>query len=108
MGSVAPGVVESVRRYVAELRALGVEPTRVVLFGSQANGLAGAWSDIDILVVSPAFATIPPPDRPWLLARANWHVRAPIQVLAATPEQVASAGPCSFLREVLRTGVDVG
>jgi predicted nucleotidyltransferase len=107
MGAIAAEVRDVIGKYVGELRALGVHPVRVVLFGSHARGAAGPWSDIDLLVVSPAFARIPAPDRPWILGRANRRLLSPIQALWATPEQVASAGPCSFLREVVRTGVDI-
>ena len=30
------------------------EPSRVVLFGSQASGTANEWSDVDPLIVMPA------------------------------------------------------
>jgi len=57
--------------------------------------------------VSPDFERIPPPEHPRLLARANWDLFAPIQALWATPGALDAASPASFLREVLRTGVDV-
>ena len=107
MEPIKPDVRDVIARYVANLRALGVCPTRVLLFGSHARGTAGPYSDIDLLVVSPDFDRIPPPEHPKLLAKANWDLFAPIQTLWTTPAALEAASPASFLREVVRTGVDV-
>lgn len=50
-----PAVLTSVLAYVSAVKAHGVVVERVVVFGSQATGRAHAWSDIDLLVVSPQF-----------------------------------------------------
>jgi predicted nucleotidyltransferase len=44
-----------VRKYLSNLRAKGLPITCGVVFGSQAQGNADKWSDIDLLVVSPRF-----------------------------------------------------
>jgi predicted nucleotidyltransferase len=44
-----------VERYIGLLADRGLEVRFGVLFGSQATGHAGAFSDIDLLVVSPLF-----------------------------------------------------
>jgi len=48
-------VLDSVRRYLRRLRETGITVSFGVIFGSQATGMADEWSDIDVLVVSPAF-----------------------------------------------------
>lgn len=48
-------VLESVTEYLRTLKAHGIEVERAVVFGSQANGHAHEWSDIDLIVVSPMF-----------------------------------------------------
>lgn len=48
-------VLTSVTEYVRALKAIGIEVECAVVFGSQVNGHAHAWSDIDLLVVSPMF-----------------------------------------------------
>ena len=48
-------VLNAVREYVAALKLQGIDVERVVVFGSQANGHAHEWSDIDLIVVSPMF-----------------------------------------------------
>lgn len=50
-----PEVLKLVKRYVAELESRGIPVSRVVLYGSEARGTAGEWSDIDLVVISPVF-----------------------------------------------------
>jgi Nucleotidyltransferase domain len=50
-------VVESVQKYLGALVAVGLPVRFAVVFGSRAAGQAHAWSDIDLLVVSPRFDT---------------------------------------------------
>lgn len=64
-------VVASVGRYLSALRERGIPVTFGVVFGSQATGKAHAWSDIDVLVVSPRFdhtITVKDVDALWVLA----------------------------------------
>ena len=48
-------VIESVRSYLGALPALGIHSRRAVLFGSYAQGCAGEYSDIDLVVIAPEF-----------------------------------------------------
>ena len=52
---VDTGVIESTRQYLRDLSDKGLPVCFAVLFGSQARGEAGKWSDIDVVVVSPRF-----------------------------------------------------
>lgn len=52
---VEKSVTLTVRRYLHNLRQQGIPVAFGVVFGSQARGEAGIWSDIDLLVVSPHF-----------------------------------------------------
>ncbi len=52
---VEPAIVETVRRYLASLPALGIRASRGVLFGSFVRGEAGPHSDIDLVVIAPEF-----------------------------------------------------
>jgi predicted nucleotidyltransferase len=47
--------VNAVRNYLRALQEHGLAVRFGVVFGSQATGKAGKWSDIDLLVVSPRF-----------------------------------------------------
>jgi uncharacterized protein len=44
-----------IQKYVERLEATGIPVSFVVMFGSQAKGTAGRWSDIDLVIVSPRF-----------------------------------------------------
>ena len=52
---VDPAVITSVRKYVAQLTALGIHPEKIVVFGSFATGKADEFSDIDLIVIAPEF-----------------------------------------------------
>ncbi len=48
-------VVNAVQIYLRRLQQRGLPITFGVVFGSQATGKVHQWSDIDLIVVSPAF-----------------------------------------------------
>jgi hypothetical protein len=52
---VEESTVLTVRKYPNSLRQQGIPVALGVVYGSQARGEAGSWSDIDLLVVSPQF-----------------------------------------------------
>ena len=52
---VDESIVTNVRRYLRSVQDHGLAVRFGVVFGSQAAGQAGRWSDIDLLVVSPRF-----------------------------------------------------
>ena len=48
-------VENSIRAYLHRLLEDGIDVRFGILFGSHANGRAGDWSDIDLVIVSPRF-----------------------------------------------------
>jgi uncharacterized protein len=52
---VTRSIIEVVHRYLEELEMQGLPVTQAVLFGSHVKGTSHAWSDIDLIVVSPRF-----------------------------------------------------
>jgi len=52
---VEDAVIESIKRYLAALPALGIHAHRAVLFGSYVHGQADEYSDIDLVVIAPEF-----------------------------------------------------
>ena len=69
---VDESIVLIVRQYLNNLRNQGLPITYGVIFGSQAEGKADRWSDIDLLVISPRF------DQPQKRSDINvlWRVAA--------------------------------
>jgi predicted nucleotidyltransferase len=84
---VDAGVIGTVRRYLSALREQGVPVRFGVVYGSQATGRAGEWSDIDLLVVSPRY------DQPFthkdamLLWRVAVHIDSRIEPLPCGEKQ---------------------
>ena len=52
---VDEAIAGTVRRYLQELGKKGIAAQFAVVFGSQVSGRSDAFSDIDLLVVSPRF-----------------------------------------------------
>ncbi len=52
---VEEAVIESVKRYLASLPALGIHARRAFLFGSYVQGRVDEYSDIDLVVIAPEF-----------------------------------------------------
>lgn len=50
-------VIEKVKRFLLLLESNGISVSKAYLFGSYTTGLASPHSDIDVMVVSPAFDT---------------------------------------------------
>ncbi len=94
---------ETADQFVKELKKSGVKPEKILLFGSHAKGTADEWSDIDLVVISEDFNTIPPLERLELLSRAAWPVQASIEALGYTPQEIAEKGPDSIIWEEIQT-----
>ncbi len=52
---VDQSVIDSIKKYFAELEKLGIHAEKAVLFGSYAKGKADELSDIDLIVIAPEF-----------------------------------------------------
>lgn len=52
MAETTPELKQIVKRYRTQLQKMGIRPTRVLLYGSQAPGTAHEGSDIDLIVIS--------------------------------------------------------
>lgn len=84
----ASDILSAIRRLRAKLQPT-IPLDHMVLFGSRARGDARPWSDVDILVVSPAFKGKPAGHRaaPFYL---GWDIDIPVEFLCYTPEEFAA------------------
>jgi hypothetical protein len=100
-----PGYVKAVKAYLAALERHGVTAERAYLFGSRGKGDARPDSDIDLIVVSPAFTGMPQWKRWEVLGDALSEVFEPIDVLAYSPEEFDARKDreASFLGHILKT-----
>jgi len=107
MDSPSNSVADQIERFIAGLsRALKVE--RVILFGSQAYGRPHKWSDIDIAVISSAFAGLGRVARLEWLERVAWEAEThAVEPVGFTCEEYAEASDLSLLGEVRERGIVV-
>jgi len=94
-----------IKRYITELKRLGVEVSQVILFGSYAKGRPKEHSDIDLAVVSPTFCKLDIFERQLILSKAHHKFGEPIEPVGLTPEQFRENK--GFIREIINTGIIV-
>ena len=92
-------------RYIKELRGLGVDISKIILYGSYAKGTPKEYSDIDIAVVSPTFQKLDIFERQLLLSKAHHKFGEPIEPIGLTPKQFRDKK--GFTKEILETGIVV-
>jgi len=91
-----------IARYVTSLEMLGIEVSRIILYGSYAKGRAKEYSDIDIAVVSPAFEKMNIFERQEILSKAHHNFGEPIEPIGLTPDQLNERH--GFAKEVIDHG----
>jgi hypothetical protein len=94
-----------ITEFLLHLDDRGCELEQVILYGSQADGTAHPWSDIDIVVVSEYFANMPTYLRKSFLAETAIEAKTySIQALAFVPSEWRSSELAPFPRLVRRIG----
>ena len=107
MDSRSTLVADQIEHFIARLnRELDV--AQVILFGSYAYGRPHEWSDVDIAVISPAFAALGRVARLEWLERIAWEAEAhAVEPVGLTPEEYVQASDLSLLGEVREKGIVV-
>lgn len=86
-------------------KAIPIE--RVIVFGSRARGTSGPMSDVDLLVVSPAFDGKTVVERAAPLYRA-WDSDMPVDFLCYSPRELAEAmRRVTMARIAVEEGIEV-
>jgi predicted nucleotidyltransferase len=88
--------IKAVQRFGEALSDLGVTAQKLILFGSFAQGTQQEGSDIDVVVISDAFAGMAHWDRIDLLSKAICKIWEPIEATAYTPEEWAAGNTTIF------------
>lgn len=102
MYSPRPEIKKIIADFKKALAKQGIKTERLILFGSQARGTAGEYSDIDLVIISSDFKDLNFMQRCELLGRAIAEIMEPIEPLAYTPEEFdLQKQKASFLHEVL-------
>jgi predicted nucleotidyltransferase len=100
--------MSELRRFRQRLEEALGRVDHVILFGSRARNTSHEWSDVDLLVVSPAFEGKLHLDRAARVRRL-WHAHVPVDLLCYTPDEFESLrGQVSIVRVALEEGAEVG
>jgi len=102
MAQTTPELQQIVKRYRLELHKMGIRPTRVLLYGSQATGMAREGSDIDLIVISGDWSKYNQRQRLELLGIAAARILEPIQAQGFTPSEIRQKQLMPFWEQVLK------
>ena len=102
MAEITVSVADSLQRFIDLLRRRLPQVEAVYLYGSQSQGAATEWSDIDVAVVSPAFMPDLFQERVMLLRLAA-QVDDRIEPTPFRPQDFISSDP--LVSQICRTGV---
>ncbi len=78
---------------------------KVILFGSYARGQATDYSDIDVIVLSNKFSSIPQEKRLDALYPLTAKLYPDVHPFGYTPKEFANAKKTSTLFEIQKTGI---
>jgi predicted nucleotidyltransferase len=102
MAETAPELKRIVKRYRLQLQKMGIRPTRVLLYGSQAIGTAQEGSDIDLIVISGDWEKYNQRQRLELLGVAAARILEPIQAQGFTPNEIKQKQITPFWEQVMK------
>jgi uncharacterized protein len=103
--NTTPEIKEHIDAYIAEIKK-DIPVDAVYMFGSHARGSAGPSSDIDLAIVSPAFAEDRHESGKWLF-RKLWNVSYKnFDLVPYSPESFKN-GFSPLLDQIRKTGVRV-
>lgn len=104
MAETKPYIVELVNKLIIEAKKFNINILKVFLFGSQANGTAHDWSDIDLAVVSDDFQGMRFYDNEKIM-RAKLNTSYDLEIHPFRPEDFTDDNP--FVLEILKTGIRI-
>ena len=79
-------VIKIVDKFYQKIKARGIRPLKLILYGSYANDTNWEGSDIDIVVISDDFIGKDYWERIDILADVIYEIFAPIEAVAMTQE----------------------
>ena len=102
MAQTTPELKRIVKRYRIQLQKMGIRPTRVLVYGSQASGTAREGSDIDLIVISGDWQKYNQRQRLELLGIAAARILEPIQAQGFTPTEIRQRKITPFWEQVMK------
>jgi predicted nucleotidyltransferase len=104
MAEAKPFIIELVNKLIIEAKKININILKVFLFGSQTNGTAHNWSDIDLAVVSKDFVGDYFDDSQ-KIRRAKLNTSYDLEIHPFRPEDFTEDNP--FVLEILKTGIRI-
>lgn len=95
-----------IKSYIKQMRANNVAFDKVILFGSQVNGTAHEWSDIDVAVVSHAFGNDLFYER-LRLSRIAFNVDPRLEVHPVTMDAYLNDSWTILVHEIKQSGIEI-
>lgn len=86
-----------------ELKKLGINAEKIILYGSYAKGKPREDNNIDLIVISEDFENLNLRERLEILGLAAGRVLEPIEALGYTRKGIESKGRESFVGEILNS-----
>ena len=82
-----------------------LNPDKIILFGSYANGISTPDSDVDLLVILET--ELQPKERSWQVSRLLIPRPFPLDILVKTPQEIVRALNANdfFIREIISQGI---
>ncbi len=102
MAKRTPELKRIVKRYRVQLEKMGIHPTRILLYGSQASGTAREGSDIDLIVISGDWKKYNHRQRLELLGIASARILEPVQAQGFTPSEIRTKKVMPFWEQIIK------
>ncbi len=104
MSVIPNNATETIIAAMTERIVQQFDPLRIILFGSQARGDAGPWSDVDLLVVLPE--VVNKREAAVEVRRALVNFTVSKDIIVTTPDEIERRGDLvgTILRPALREG----
>ena len=98
-------VTKTAKKFIDEVKKNKIPFTKAYLFGSYAKGTARKWSDIDICIISDAFAGKKWDENEKKLWRIRRNIDARIEPVGISTEEFRSSSP--LVSEIRSTGIPI-
>lgn len=95
-------VIKIVDQFYQGIKARGIKPQKLILYGSYVTGINAEGSDIDLVVISDDFIGKDYWDRIEILSDTIYEIFAPIEAVAMTQEEWDRGD--SFVTDFARNG----
>lgn len=95
-------IIETINLFYQGIKARGIQPKKIILYGSCATGTNWDGSDIDLVVISNDFRGMDYWERIDIISDVIYEIFAPIEAVALTEKEWANGE--SFVTDFAKNG----